>query len=491
MSPGLSSDVLTPLAPLPPSLPHTAFIHPQGLNREDIAHLCQQALDLILHHSSSSAQGSPLPDSGDWVGSIAIPDRGHPINHLLAQVQTMVAAAMNPAHPGYMGHMDPLPTTVSILGDLITAALNNNMLSVEMSPVFSRLEPLVLQQMAQWFGLGARSGGLLVSGGSLGNLQALTVARNHGFPQVAEAGLGGVRPVVLASEMAHTSWRKAAMILGLGTQGVIPVATDDRGQMDLQDLQHQYQRALAAGQQPFALVGTAGTTITGNIDPLSALADFAAERGLWFHVDAAYGGALVFSPRHRHRLQGCDRAQSVTFNPQKWLYVTKTCAMVMFQHMDTLTQAFRVAAPYMGTQGNWLNLGEVSVQGTRHPDILKLWLSLQHLGHRAYGDLIDQSYDRTAYLRQGLEARPFLRLATVPEMNILCFRGEPAHLAPDQWDDWNRRLQEFLLQQVQVFVSLPYYRGGLWLKVVLLNPYTDEGILDRVLQGIDRFASLG
>jgi glutamate/tyrosine decarboxylase-like PLP-dependent enzyme len=469
-------------------LPPTAFIHPLGLNEKAIEDLAQAVLDLIVTYSSQATVFSPLPSLHQGLEFATIPDSGIPETVLLEKLKTIVTASMNAAHPGYMGHMDSIPTTFSVLGDLVVAALNNNLLSVEMSPVFSRLEPLLLQEIAQGFGLGKGAGGLLVSGGSLANLQALTVARNHRFPALAK-GIWGLakQPVIFASEVAHTSLQKAAMLLGLGTSAVIPVATNANSQMDLEDLQAKIQESQTHDQIPFALVATAGTTVTGNLDPLVEMGTIAQAHNLWFHIDAAYGGALIFSDRHRDRLRGIEQANSVTFNPQKWLYVTKTCAMVLFRHFDALKTTFRVAAPYMGNDEDWLNLGEVSVQGTRHADILKLWLSLQHLGKQGYAEIINHGYQLTEQLVQGIQNRPFLKLASQPEMNIVCFRGEPAEVNPQHWDQWNADLQQFLLEKAQIFVSLPHYRGAKWLKVVLLNPYIDPDLIDRLLGAIDAF----
>ena len=492
-----------PATPTLPHLPATAFIDPQGHNHDTLRPLLQATLDLILHHLSHAAATPPLPspspDLAHLIATDPVPEQGREFAALLQHLHTAIAGTMNPAHPGYLGHMDPPATTVSILGDWITAALNNNMLSVEMSPVFSRLEPEVLRSLAELFGLGPAAGGLLLSGGTLANLQALIVARNVKLGGVMQGGLaqwslgaslGAERPgqpVIFASEVAHTSWQKAAMITGLGVKGVVSVAVNDRSQLDLADLEIKFQAAIRAGQRPFALIATAGTTVTGNIDPLPQLVAFAQTHDLWLHVDAAYGGALVFCDRERHRLQGIEAADSVTFNPQKWLYVTKTCAAVLFRKMEHLDTAFRVSAPYMAESGDVTNLGELSVQGTRHPDILKLWLSLQHLGRSGYDALITASYERTAYLKAGLLRRSWLTLASEPEMNILCFRGEPPELQPQDWDQWNRGLQQFLLKEAQIFVSLPRYRGNLWLKTVLLNPYTDQAVFDRLLAAMDTY----
>ena len=468
-------------------LSDTAFISPDGSNRDAVARLLHQIVDELVTAATTADQRSPLPEA--VVDAVAWPRQAVPWKEMLAQVRSHLTSSMNPAHPGYIGHMDSIPTAMSIVGDALVAALNNNMLSVEMSPVFSRLEPLVLRHITQLFGLGPQAGGVLVSGGSLANFQALTVARNQAFGSLRQGLPKGVRPVFFVSEVAHTSFKKAAMLMGLGTDAAIAVATNADSQIDLDDLQTKLARAQAAGQTPFALVATAGTTVTGNIDPIVAMAEVARAQGLWFHVDAAYGGAVAFSERHRHRLAGIEQADSVTFNPQKWLYVTKTCAIVMFRQFDLLEQHFRVLAPYMHDHDDWLNLGEFTVQGTRHPDILKLWLSLQHLGQAGYGAIVDYGYELTRHFVKAVQARPFLTLASQPEMNLVCFRGEPPAVPPDRWDSWNQGLQQQLTDWGDYFLSLPVYRDQRWLKAVLLNPYTTAAHIDALFEQIDRYGA--
>lgn len=471
-----------------PELPETAFIHPTGKNREAVAALFSEVTTRILAHLSQAAAHTPLPQI-TGLPEVIIPDTSSDGGHLMEQLDAILKTAMNPAHPGYMGHMDPMPTTASIIGDWVVAALNNNMLSVEMSPLFSRLEPLLMREIAQLFGLGDRAGGILVSGGSLANLQALAVARNVKL-NCLEKGLthGDRGPVLFVSEVAHTSIKKAAAMLGLGTEGAIAIPTNAASQMDVLALKDALAKAQAAGQQPFAIVATAGTTVTGNIDPLRDLGTVARAHDLWFHVDAAYGGALVFSEQYRDRLQGIAQADSVTFNPQKWLYVTKTCASVLFRDMAHLQRHFQVAAPYMNTEDDWVNLGEISVQGTRHADILKLWLSLQHLGKQGYSELIAANFTVTEQFVAAVRSRPFLTLASQPEMNLVCFRGVPDWLPMERWDSWNRSLQAHLLKHARAFFSLPQYRGQVWIKAVLLNPFTTSVEIDNVFSAIDHFA---
>ncbi|MFB6198060.1 MAG: aspartate aminotransferase family protein, partial [Halobacteriaceae archaeon] len=225
---------------------------------------------------------------------------------------------------------------------------------------------------------------------------------------------------------------------------------------------------------------------TAGIDPLSELGDIADEHDLWFHVDAAYGGALVFSEAERGRLDGIETADSVTFNPQKWCYVAKTCAVALFADIDVLQEDFRVGA-YMRGDDAVPNLGELSVQGTRRAEVLKLWLTFQHLGRGGLGQLIDESYRLTALIRDQVTEHDTLELASKPEMNLVCFRAAPDWCPPDERDALNERLQRQLLSDRNIFVSLPTYRGNRWLRVVLLNPFTDETTLDRLFDGIDVF----
>ncbi|MBA3765442.1 MAG: aminotransferase class V-fold PLP-dependent enzyme, partial [Acidobacteria bacterium] len=423
------------------------------------------------------------------IQDVVIPETPIAEDDLLEKLRPLIADSMNSATPSFIGHMNSMPTTISILGDLVASALSNNMLFHETSPVFTTLELSLMKQFAQLFGLGEHAGGFLLGSGTMGNLQALAVARNVQFGSM-EKGIGALpkSPVILASEAAHASVRKAAMILGLGTAGVIPVATDENSRMRPEALQDEIEKAKADGHHPFCVVATAGTTVTGNIDPLVETGRIAREHGLWFHVDAAYGGALIFSEKYRGRLAGVEHADSITFNPQKWLYVSQGCAMALFRNMREMENAFRVPSPYATDAGLVCNLGEITVHGSRRVEVLKLWLSLQHIGANGYAQLVDEGCHLSEYFLRKVKERPFLQLEGQPDMNILCFRGTPESLPSARWDEWNSSLQTHLLREKDVFLSLPPYRGVRWLRAVLLNPYADENLVERLFDWIDSFA---
>jgi glutamate/tyrosine decarboxylase-like PLP-dependent enzyme len=394
----------------------------------------------------------------------------------------MMLSSMNAGHPGYMGHMDTIASTMSVVGDLLASALNNNMLSLEMSPAFSRLEDRLLRALALRFGLGAAAGGVMAGGGTLANLQALTVARNHAF-DCFDAGIQGLpgRPVVLASENAHVSFLKATMLLGAGTRGLVGVKADAQGRMEVDDLWRRLQECRERGDLPYCVVGVAGTTVTGSIDPLEEIGALCREEGLWFHVDAAFGGAAILSEKHKHRLRGVDQADSLTWNPQKWLYVAKTCAMVLFRRAEVLKEHYRLPAPYMRAVDDFTNLGELSIQGTRRPDALKLWLTLAHLGRRGLAQLIDGSYALAEHLADAVDRRDHLRRLSPTDVSIVCFTGSGG-------DAWNSALQHHLLERGTAFLSYPHLHGRRVLKAVTINPYTDTARIDAVMAAVDDFA---
>jgi glutamate/tyrosine decarboxylase-like PLP-dependent enzyme len=162
--------------------------------------------------------------------------------------------------------------------------------------------------------------------------------------------------------------------------------------------------------------------------------------------------------------------------------------MALFRNIREMENALRIPSPYSADAGQSTNLGEITVHGSRRVEVLKLWLSLQHIGSRGLGQLVDEGCRLTEYFLRGMEERPRLQAAGKPDMNILCFRGTPEGIPCARWDEWNSRLQTYLLRERGVFLSFPPYRGARWLRVVLLNPYADEQLVERLLDDISSFS---
>lgn len=416
-----------------------------------------------------------------------LPDRAAGEDELLAELERVARGAVAVGDPGWMGHMDPPPTWTSVLGASAGALLNNNMLTPEMSPSFTELEEEVVQGFAHELGFGPEARGTLTAGGTIANLLALLVARNDRLArEPVERHEALSRLTIVTSADAHISISKAAMILGLDPgRGVLLVDPDRTGRLDPDVVSDAIDAAEAEGRVCFAVVATAGTTVLGAIDPLAPLARVASQRDAWYHVDAAYAGALALSPTRRAVLSGIEEADSVTLAPQKWLYVAKACALILFGDGSRWARAARSSLPYAlpGAPGDAPSL---RVEGTRSADILKLRLSLWQLGRSGCEELFTRCFEMAAGFEARVRDRPFLELAAPRSTNIVVFRcvadasgDDPSH---------TEALQGRLLERAGVFLSLPVYREGRWLRAVLLNPFTETATIDGAFALIDEFA---
>lgn len=442
---------------------------------------------MVVDHLSDAATRSPSPEQEEFPDFALIPDAPMSSDELFRRAAFLMCQSRNLPHPGYIGNMESLPTTMSVIGAMLMASTKNNMLAEEMAPFLTRIEPEVMRWFAARFGLGPNSGGGMLAGGTLANLQALTVARNARFG-AKTTGIWGQKkaPVFFASEAAHSSLQKSAMTMGLGTSAVIAVRADANSRMDVADLDRKIQRSRDIGQEPFCVVATAGTTITGNIDPLADIAQVTRKHDLWLHTDAIYGGALIFSNLHAHRLGGIEESDSVTFNLHKWAYLGTTSSMVLFKDLSKLEDNFRISAPYMNDASRAPNLGELSLQGSRQADIISLLLTLQHLGLSEYGRLIDDRIELARYLYTRLQATGVIETAGQMDTNILCFRPRTSSVGTGN-DVLAAKLQAYLLHHKNLCLTLPLYRGTRWLKADILNPFTDKALMDELVDSVHAY----
>jgi glutamate decarboxylase len=438
--------------------------------------------------------------------------------------QNLVAQSVHTAAPGFIGHMtSALPYFMLPLARLMTA-LNQNLVKVETSKAFTPMERQVLAMLhhlvyrkpddfyTPWIHNSRAALGAFCSGGTIANVTALWVARNRlfapsaGFRGIAQEGLGrslrhrGVEDIaVLVSERGHYSFGKAADVLGLGRANLIKVPTDNHNRIDLQALRAEVRRLQDENILPLAIVGIAGTTETGNVDPLEAMADYAAELGCHFHVDAAWGGPTLFSDRHRHMLAGIERADSVTIDAHKQLYVPMGAGMVVFKDPTALS-AIEHHANYILRYGS-KDLGSHTLEGSRPGMAMLVHAGFSIIGRKGYELLIDMGIERAQAFAEMIREHPDFQLTSEPALNILTYRYCPAkvqqaltEVSHEQRTAINELLDQVcqLLQKHQreagkTFVSRTRLGTALYdeeltvLRVVLANPLTTDEILRAIL----------
>jgi len=347
------------------------------------------------------------------------------LDDVVADVERMLRTwQVHVTHPRYFGLFNPSVTLASIIADALVAMYNPQLATWRTSPAANEIERHTLAWLTGKFGFPTDAIGSFTSGGAEANLSAVIVALTRAFPDYGEHGLRrlSASPTIYLTGEAHHSFSKIAHMTGLGRQAIRTVATDRQLKMDLGDLARRVAEDRRAGLAPFMVVGTVGTTAAGVIDPLPELARFCRSEELWFHVDAAWGGAAIISPRLRGHLAGIDAADSITCDAHKWFSVPMAAGMFFCRHPDAIGEAFRVEAFYMPgkTAGPALDPYTTSVQWSRRFIGLKLFLALAEHGESGYVEMIEHQARMGDVLRESLRRAGWRVVNTTP-LPLVCF----------------------------------------------------------------------
>ena len=382
--------------------------------------------------------------------------------------------------PSYAAHLNCPVVVPALLAELFVSAVNTSMDTFDQSVGATFIERRLVEWTARRIGFGELADGVFTSGGSQSNLQGLLLARGR---------VERVRPErlrILASADGHFSVQKSARLLGLGDEAVVSIPTDERHRMDPAALERSLAACAALGLQPMAVVATAGTTDFGAIDPLPAVADLARAYDTWLHVDAAYGGGLLTSSRHRDLLDGIDRADSVTVDYHKTFFQPVSASALVVRDR-ALLQPVAWHADYLNPlEATDPNQVDKSLQTTRRFDALKLWVTLRAMGPDVIGEYVDAVIDLAGAVHAATEQMPDLEYAAAPELSTLVFRYVP----PGTVDDdaavgaLNRRIREDVYRSGRAMVAATTVEGRQYLKLTLLNPMATVadivGVLDLV-----------
>jgi len=351
--------------------------------------------------------------------------RPQTLDDVCADVERMLRTwQVQVTHPRYFGLFNPSVTLASIIADTLVAMYNPQLATWRTSPAANEIERHTLAWLMGKFGLPADAIGCFTSGGAEANLSAVVVALTRAFPDYGEHGLRGLSasPAIYATGEAHHSFNKIAHMTGLGRRAIRTVATDRDLKMDLGDLARRVAEDREAGFAPLMVVGTVGTTGAGAIDPLPELARFCRSQGLWFHVDAAWGGAAIISPLLRSHLAGIDAADSITCDAHKWLSVPMAAGMFFCRHPDAVSEAFRADTSYMPgkTAGPVRDPYTTSVQWSRRFIGLKLFFSLAQHGESGYVEMIEHQARMGDVLRESIKRSGWRVVNTTP-LPLVCF----------------------------------------------------------------------
>lgn len=436
----------------------------------------RQAMEQTLGHwleasRSQVVTGSVTPTLDDrmFTDALAQLDFAEPValdDLLQWTIESMQQGHVQMTHPCYFGLFNPAPTFPAECADRIVAAFNPQLATFTTSPVPIRIEQHVIDAVARRAGLPADTQGHFTTGGSEANFSALICALTKAHPRFAEDGVRAFagQPVFYISVEAHLAWCKIAQEAGIGRSSVRQVDTDGAGRMDVDALSVLIAGDLASGRIPVMVVATAGTTGGGMVDPLVACAGIARQAGAWFHVDAAWGGALIASPSRRHVLAGIEQADSVTIDAHKWFATTMACGMFLTTVPNILPAAFHVSNTFMPPTGSVADPYLTSMSWSRRFVGLRLFLSLGAAGWGGYEEHVEHAVRLVDLLRRSLIAEGW-DVANESPMAVLC-------VAPPAGSATPQTIVRRVLGTGRAWISTASFEGRQLIRICLTNGRT-------------------
>lgn len=469
------------------------FLTADDVSRDAYRRLISQATAILCEGFPNSPYAGKTPaELADLISPDFLPEE--PGTAQIGEIlRTAVANSIAVTHPRTAAHLHCPPLLASLAAEVVISALNQSMDSFDQAPIATILEQNMIRWLCVQAGLPATADGTFTTGGSQSNYMGLLLARDtflrkHWNWSAQKSGLPPeARQLrILCSEVAHFTVEKSAMQLGLGTDSVVRVAVDDHFRMDPAAL----RAALAAMQSqnllPMAIVATAGTTDFGSIDPLPALAASAHAANTWLHVDAAYGGALLFSANHRAKLARIENADSLSIDFHKLLWQPIPCSVFLLreaQHFDSI----KMHADYLNSEldedEGVPNLVTTSLLTSRRFDALKLWISFQSLGRAQLADMIDRTIALAAYASDVVRKTPDLELVCEPQLSTVVFRYIPQQPGLEA-DRINAAIRRRLFESGSAVIGHTRVRGQQCLKFTCMNPATSEAQMGELIEAV-------
>lgn len=476
---------------------------------EAMRELSEQTLKLVADYFASLPELPVFPQTSAAQlkerFNLDLPVEGTSIERILDDCRAIIAACRHNGHPRFFGYVASPSTPVGAFADLLASTLNANVTSWRSAPAAAEIEKTVVRWLSTLVGYGEDAHGLLTSGGSMANLNALLIAHRSRSPegQVARRGLwGDSQPITIyASDQIHMSIPKAADILGLGREQVRLVKSDARFRLDVRSLRERIEADREQGLVPFCVVASAGTVNTGAVDPLAEIARVAAMYDLWFHVDGAYGALGSLDERKRALFEGIERADSVSLDPHKWLYAPVDCGCLLFRDPAKARRAFLTGdADYIKVQEETTDesfaFWDYGIELSRRFRALKIWMMLSYYGARRIRAAVSDDNELAAYLAARIRAAEDFELLAPVELSICCFRYVPpearaalreaeeeerARLSAEL-DELNARIMHRVQRRGRAYLSNVTLNGSYGLRACIVNFRTTRDDMDQTLE---------
>jgi aromatic-L-amino-acid decarboxylase len=404
------------------------------------------------------------------------PESGEPFDAILGDLDSLILPGITHwNHPAFFAYFGITGSGPGIVGELIASALNVNAMLWRTSPAATELEQRTLGWVLDMLGLPSGWFGEILDTASSSTMAALAAAREASGLDIRRRGMAGRSDLpalrVYTSAEAHSSIEKACIALGIGQEGLEKIPTDDALRMRTDLLAEAVKRDLAAGVRPIAVVATVGTTSTTSVDPVPEVAAVCRRHGMWLHVDAAYGGAAGLLDSHRHLLDGCEHADSLVFNPHKWLFTPVDCSLLYTSRPDVLREAFALVPFYLTTtESDVVNLMDYGLALGRRFRALKLWMVIRAYGRDGLAELVAGHIEAAGRLAAVVEAEPGWEVMAPVPLSTVCFRAHPLGIDDEaELERINTDLVEAVNRSGVAFVSHTKIGGRYAIRIAIGN----------------------
>lgn len=422
----------------------------------------------------------------DKVKALKISKDGRPAKDVVEEMMKEIYQYRGDSnHPRFFGFVPGPASSISWLGDIMTSAYNIHAGGSKLAPMVNCIEQKLLKWFCEQAGFGKKSGGVFVSGGSMANITALTAARDYKLNDET-LSLG----VAYISDQTHSSVAKGLRIIGIPNTRIRKIPSKADFTINTELLEQQIIQDKQDGLIPFVIIGTAGTTNTGSIDPLKELSAIAKKYQLWFHIDGAYGASVLLSPKYKHLLDGTELADSISWDAHKWLFQTYGCAMVLVRNVQHLFHSFHVNPEYLkDVEGDLerINTWDIGMELTRPARGLKLWLTLQILGTDLIGSAIEHGFQLADWAEEALTELPDWEIVSPSKLAMVNFRYAPKGLTKEQTDLLNEEISKKILENGYAAVFTTVLHGQTVLRICALHPETEKEDMYETIHLLDSY----
>ncbi|MBG0859020.1 MAG: pyridoxal-dependent decarboxylase [Bacteroidales bacterium] len=442
------------------------------------------------YSNTSELRVTPPLDPDEIRKVVRMADFNHPenINDAVRKIiDSLRNYIVHTPHPRYYGLFNPRPNFPSVVADLLTAAFNPQLAAWSHSPFAAEVENYLISEFGRKVGFPSEeTDGVFATGGAEANITAVLCALNNAIPGFANEGLFSLkaRPVIYCSSEAHHSVIRAARTSGLGKDSVRMIDADAKGAVRPDILEKSVLSDRSEGYLPFMVIGTAGTTGTGSIDDLHGLASVAQRHSLWYHIDAAWGGAAVLNPETRKWVSGIEKADSVIIDVHKWLSVPMSSSMFITRHREILGKTFRITTDYMPKDAEKLEITDAythSIQWSRRFIGLKLYLSLMVFGWRGYSEIIEHQTEMGNLLRKVLRENGWIVINHTP-LPLVCFTDEKHKSDPS----FTRNISEKIIRSGEAWVSVYPVNGISAIRACITNYNTSPEDINALVKSVNK-----